>query len=200
VADEIKSAEVRERLVDALQLDLVGPAGQLGNPAEVLPQAPSRWYLTGFLVPLGAESEQRTDEASTEEMDQPGESGGLDDDVPPESAAAKRRYMPSSAGLSVLVPVDAHDLHVAVSWGDYHLRSENPEQWERKPRTETLTIDLSKASEKAREKEVQESAGLFVAYLARPVGAAATEAGLPERGVSFPVEVERIDEASPRNP
>src|ERR1035441_34729 len=100
----MKSAEVRERLVDALQLDLVGPAfvaavhlallapaAQLGTPAEVLPQAPSRWYLTGFLVPLGAETEQRTDEASTEEMDQPGESGGLDDNVPPESAAAKRR-------------------------------------------------------------------------------------------------------------
>jgi hypothetical protein len=112
-------------------------------------------------------------------MDQPGESGGLDDDVPPESAAAKRRYMPSSAGLSVLVPGDAQHLHVAVSWGDYHLRSENPEQWERKPRTETLTIDLSKAGEKAKEKDVQESAGLCVAYLARPVGQAATEAGLP---------------------
>lgn len=44
------SVEVREQLVDALRLDLVGPletaAGrQLGDPNELLSQAPSRWYL-----------------------------------------------------------------------------------------------------------------------------------------------------------
>jgi hypothetical protein len=134
-----------------------------------------------FLVPLGAETDQRTSEASLEDIDQPGEAGGTDDDdVSPESTAAKRRYMPSSIGLSVLVPGDAQQLRVAVSWGDYHLQSERPEQWERRPRSEILSIDLSKASEKAREKEVQESAGLYVAYLARPVGKAATDAGLPE--------------------
>lgn len=178
--DPTNSAQVRERLVDALQLDLVGPAGPLGDPAEVLPQAPSRWYLTGFLVPLGAEVDQRADEASLDDMDQAGEAGGTDDDVPPESAAAKRRYMPSSIGLSVLVPRDAHHLNVAVSWGDYHLQLERPEQWERKPRSEVLTIDLSKASAKAKERDVPDSAGLCVAYLARPVGKAATDAGLPE--------------------
>ena len=42
--------EVRGSLVDALQLDLIGPTGPLGNHKEVLPQTPSRWYLTGFLA------------------------------------------------------------------------------------------------------------------------------------------------------
>ena len=34
--------EVRQELVDALQLDLVGPTGSLGNHKEVLTQSPSR--------------------------------------------------------------------------------------------------------------------------------------------------------------
>ena len=49
------AAAVRSRLLDALRLDLVGPRpGEPGHDAyteEVLPVAPSRWYLTGFLVP-----------------------------------------------------------------------------------------------------------------------------------------------------
>ena len=47
-------AEVRQRLVDALEADLVGPflAPDLpGGGQEVLPLPPSRWYLTGFLAP-----------------------------------------------------------------------------------------------------------------------------------------------------
>ena len=49
------AAGVRNRILDALHLDLVGP--RHGEPddaaytAEVLPVAPSKWYLTGFLVP-----------------------------------------------------------------------------------------------------------------------------------------------------
>src|SRR5580658_3973765 len=125
----MNSVEVREKLVDALRLDLVGPAESLGDPAEVLPQAPSRWYLTGLLVPLGAERAQRSDEASMEDLDQAGEGGGLDDDVTPEPPAARQRYLPSSIGVSLLVPPSAGRLKVAVSWGDYHQRSASPEEW-----------------------------------------------------------------------
>jgi hypothetical protein len=52
----MKPVEVRTELVNALQLDLVGPGDDLGFSVEVLSQAPSRWYLTGFLVPLGADA------------------------------------------------------------------------------------------------------------------------------------------------
>lgn len=55
----MKPVEVRSELADALKLDLVGPSEQLGSPQEVLPQAPSRWYLTGFLVPLDADQSRR---------------------------------------------------------------------------------------------------------------------------------------------
>ena len=51
----MKPVKVRRELADALKLDLVGPNERLGTSNEVLSQAPSRWYLTGFLVPLDAD-------------------------------------------------------------------------------------------------------------------------------------------------
>jgi len=35
--NSMNSVDVREKLVEALRLDLVGPSANLGDPAEVLP-------------------------------------------------------------------------------------------------------------------------------------------------------------------
>jgi len=43
------AAEVRAHLVRALETDLIGPYGD----DEELERAPSKFYLTGFLVPSG---------------------------------------------------------------------------------------------------------------------------------------------------
>lgn len=172
------SVEVRAKLVEALKLDLVGPTDNLGKPDEILPQSPSRWYMSGFLVPIGAERDQRVDEAATEDLDQPGETGGLDDDVQPERPAARQRNLPSSIGISLLVPATAKELKVRVTWGDYR-RSESGEEWRRTPRTEILTLDLNAASARPREKNVPNSNGLVVAYLMRRVGILAAESGVP---------------------
>jgi len=175
----MKSVEVRSELVKALKLDLVGPEGNLGNPEEILPQAPSRWYLTGFLVPIGAERAQRMDESANEELDQAGETGGLDDDVQPERPAARQRFFPSSIGVSLLAPKQAAKLDVRVSWGDYRRRSESAEQWERKPRSENITLDLANAASRPREKKVPNSSGLKIAWLSRPAGMLIEGAGVP---------------------
>ena len=92
--------EVRQELVDALQLDLIGPSGPLGDQKETLTQMPSRWYLTGFLVPTDADEDQRTDPTCNDELDQAAEPAGLDDDTTPEKTAARRSYLPSSMGMS----------------------------------------------------------------------------------------------------
>ena len=65
----MKPVEVREQLVDALRLDLVGPEPGSELEREMLPQPPSRWYLTGFLVPPEAGEEQRSEETAGEEVD-----------------------------------------------------------------------------------------------------------------------------------
>ncbi|HET9741888.1 MAG TPA: DISARM system helicase DrmA [Terriglobales bacterium] len=178
----ISSVDVRGKLVDALRLDLVGPSDTLGDRNEVLPQAPSRWYLSGFLVPLGADQSQRASEDSAEDLDQAGESGGADDDEEPERPAARQRYLPSSIGVSVLVPAATKQLAVTVSWGDYRRRSEGKEEWERIPRQETVAIDLARATEQtqqSREVEVPKSSGVMIAYLSRKVGALGKDAGVP---------------------
>ena len=132
------AAEVRSKLAAALQLDLVGPPDGLGSLTEVLPQAPSRWYLTGFLVPLDADDLQRVDEDSNEEVEAANDAGGADDATPTEPASARKRFLPSSIGLSVLVPESAKNLRVRVRWGDYKLRKVadghgSGEEWERTP-------------------------------------------------------------------
>ncbi|MBI5366349.1 MAG: helicase [Planctomycetes bacterium] len=113
------SEEVRGGLVEALRLDLVGPDHRHAFAAELLPDPPSRWYLTGFLVPRAAPEEQKADATVTEEIDAAGDAGAGDDVAPPDRAAARRSYLPSSMGLSVLAPAGTPALTVTVEWGDY---------------------------------------------------------------------------------
>ncbi len=179
MAGEMTSAEVRSKLVEALRLDLVGPGTNLGDPKEVLPQAPSRWYLTGFLVPLGAKAEQKTDETAADELDQAGDGGAVDEDVPADKPSARPRFFPSSIGASVIVPAGMKGMRVIVHWGDYRRSKEPPEEWDRTPREEVVPIDLTKATDQPRELKVPASDGLVVAYLSRPVGILATGAEVP---------------------
>lgn len=114
------SADVREYLVEALRLDLIGPRPQDDDlQAERLPQAPSRWYLSGYLVPTNAPEEQRAQDTG-EELDEAGDDQhGSDDAATPERGSGKRVFLPSSIGLSILVDPATARLDVTVCWGDY---------------------------------------------------------------------------------
>ena len=50
----MKSSEVRDELIRALRLDLIGPEPGSAHEREELPHEPSRWYVGGFLVPFEA--------------------------------------------------------------------------------------------------------------------------------------------------
>jgi hypothetical protein len=173
--------EIRHHLVHSLGLDLIGPdcGSELLN--EVLPQAPSRWYLTGFLVPIDADEGQKADESAVESVDELSEAGGTDDDATPEPAAARRAVFASSMGLSLLVPKEAKELRVTVRWGDYrplHAAVEEGQEeaegarasggWQRTDRAEELTLKLP-MSQKPAERDVPKSNGLKVALSVRPV-------------------------------
>ena len=161
------SASVRHYLTEALRLDLIGPRSADGTlQHERLPQAPSLWYMTGFLAPTGAPDAQRAQDAD-EELDDPAEPmQGSDDSSTPERGSGKRVILPSSMGLSILVRTESRHLAVTVSWGDYTpdrgnaddetgVREEEPEgdaaaasgryrykPWERHPRAERVPVDL----------------------------------------------------------
>ncbi|MDF5724125.1 MAG: hypothetical protein PUP91_27395 [Rhizonema sp. PD37] len=148
----ITSAEVRSHLIDALQLDLVGPTPDNAIHAEeILDQAPSKWYLTGFLVPYGAPVEQRVDDAGDEDLDVIDCAKSGDDENVPEKSFARKAFFPSSMGLSILVPQKTTQLNVTVQWGDYQpitIEDGEGEQnslsgcWQRIPRQAELIVPL----------------------------------------------------------
>ena len=184
------SVDVRNQLINALRMDLLGP--QPGNPehlqyeGEVLPIAPSRWYLTGFLVPYEAPADQRTDDDGDDELDQLDRVAEGDDENTPEKASARKAFFPSSMGLSVLVPAGLDELRVEVVWGDYAPvpvsdgsagdegdSSHDPAaeragggRWRRLPRSSELVVQLSEGD--PTEYEVPDSAGLRVVVSTRP--------------------------------
>ncbi len=105
----MNSAEIREELVRVLKLDLVGPSPGDSRENEVLDRAPSREYLTGFLIPFEppsghAKPEVGADETEGEQIDLFSNKAATDDDQTPEGASACRAWFPSSIGISVLVP------------------------------------------------------------------------------------------------
>lgn len=119
------SEAVRSELVKALQADLIGPFLPEGHPGageEVLPLAPSRWYLTGFLAPQSARAPDADDEDSQDGLEAGGESKA-DDAGSTEPEAKRRQQFPASMGLSAFLPpgpTDGSDhIEVDVSWADY---------------------------------------------------------------------------------
>jgi len=141
------SAEIRARLATELRLDLIGPSYRdtaLVN--EVLPDPPSRWYLTGFLVPVDTPSRRKARDPQ-EEMDT-AEQAGADDDETPDRGASNPRSLPSSMGLSLLVEPKTQALRVTCRWGEYHREESERDggrkevHWRREQRVVTCDVPL----------------------------------------------------------
>ena len=125
-ASAVTSLEVRTELVEALRLDLVGPRPGHRFEEELLKESPSRWYLTGYLIPEQAPEAQKFDPSSTEQLEGGGDSSGGDDDSSAPEKVSQKSFLPSSLGLSVLVAPGTVSIQAAVTWGDY--RWEDPDQ------------------------------------------------------------------------
>jgi len=134
------SVDIRAHLVDLFRRDLIGPGPQDADLAtERLNESPSRWYLTGFLAPaedpLGLEggdeddnpSAQEEMEIDVEEADSDGAGGAAGDNDEPETPSTRRRFLPSSVGLTVLLSPDVKEIEARVSWGDYRTEPALPE-------------------------------------------------------------------------
>ena len=113
------STEARAKLVEALELDLVGPSNGHPFERELLPRSPRTWYLTGMLVPVDAKVEAHEDPTTDEDIDDASKDNGGDDGGAPDKAAKRRGYLPSSIGLSFLVPPGVDSVNVRAEWGEY---------------------------------------------------------------------------------
>ena len=172
------SLEVRQRLVEALKLDLVGPWAGHALADEQLQGwvRPSNWYLTGFLIPSGTPPDKSSD--PDEDDDFGGEvpnPGGLAEESNEERKAAKKSFLPSSMGLSFLVPQEVSALTVTVCWGDYALaeiegKDEKPVTiWQRTPREESVVVTLAGATDPVAH-DVPSSSGLQLHIVERSIG------------------------------
>lgn len=113
-----ESIHFRELLIEALQVDLVGPSDLLGLHRETLPQAPSSCCLTGFLVPTYIDEDPRYDPKNIDdEVDQAPAVATVDKNQTREQVASKRSYLPSSLGPSVPVPSGSEELQVILRCG-----------------------------------------------------------------------------------
>jgi len=205
----LTATDVRARLCDALDLDLVGPRHARGSGSDLPPlgserlsTAPSRWYLTGFLAPKRAAPEAKEDVDQGEEIDSGGEKYRDHDPDPVERRAAVRARFPSSMGLSLLVPEESRSLEAIVRWGDYQPKPPmqkdesapptssdsklgGPAEWQRTARTERIVVDLPAPIDKPVDLPVPNSDGIMLALALRPVtdGRAGVAAGV--RAVSL---------------
>jgi hypothetical protein len=176
--------EVRRDLIDALHLDLIGPSGDLGDPSEVLSQPPSRWYLTGFLVPTDAAEEQKFDPTSSEDVDQAPTIASVDENEAPEKTAARRTQLPSSMGISVLLPSGIDHLNATVRYGLYVQPDDSdsgstPQIWQRIPQQQTVPLNFGRECPAKGEVRVPDSGGVELVWSLRGVPEVGGDGGLP---------------------
>jgi hypothetical protein len=141
-----RSVDIRARIVETFRRDLIGPLPEAVQPndadlqRERLSENPSRWYLAGFLAPtddpagLDAADERQSDLANLEEneievsdADGEGAGGAAGDQEQPDAPSASRRFLPSSIGLTVLLPPDVSEITARITWGDYRTEPPLPE-------------------------------------------------------------------------
>jgi hypothetical protein len=182
------SVAVRERLVEALKLDLVGPWAGHPFAEEQLPGwvRPSNWYLTGFLIPSGTPVDKRADADEDDNLDTVAESTGLVEESVEERQAAKKGFFPSSIGLSFLVPKGVHALAVTTTWGDYTRAKvaggadeKTRAAWQRVPREATASVTLKGGGLEPIEVDVPGSGGLQLHVVERPITAEDLDQHIP---------------------
>jgi len=130
------SQDVRSKLVDLLRRDLIGPHPDLDHDLgrEVLKdEKPSRWYVGGFLVPAydgkapATDDEDKAEAAeddllASETLDGPPRGGDLGQAAEEQDTAdqpPKDRFLPSSIGLTVMLPEAVSEIELRATWGDY---------------------------------------------------------------------------------
>ncbi len=163
--------QVRQQLTNSLLLDLVGPTGPIGDHNETLSQQPSKWYLTGFLVPTESSETQKVDETVTEQLDQSAVPSNGDEAGMSEPPVARRSYLPSSCGISFLIAAKSITLQAIVRWGDYERidkeKPQSPNHWQRKPREQIVDLKVGSDPIASGIENVPNSGGLQVVWNAR---------------------------------
>ena len=121
--DSFKYAQVRQKILDAVRQDLIGPRG--GENEVLEKESPTQTYITGILFPADSaitEDENYNDIEFTDAgPDSEGENYGFntDEDEKPEDSVKKGFQRPSSMGISFYIKSDVKQLNATVRYGKY---------------------------------------------------------------------------------
>lgn len=121
--DSFKYAQVRQKILDAVRQDLIGPIG--GENETLEKDSPTQTYITGILFPADSaitEDENYNDIEFTDAgPDSEGENYGFstDEDDKPEDSVKKGFQRPSSLGISFYIKNDVKQLNAIVRYGKY---------------------------------------------------------------------------------
>lgn len=119
---DFKHAIVRQKILDAVRKDLIGPS----SVNEKLNEIPTSSYITGLLFPADTavtEDENYYDVEFTEKkFDADGESmeAGIFEEEEPEDRITGGFQKPSSIGVSFYVADDVQKINVYINWGKYY--------------------------------------------------------------------------------
>ena len=195
------SVDARERLVEAVNLDLVGPWAGHRYAAERLRgwTRPSNWYLTGFLIPTSTPAETNADRDEDDDLSTVPADGGLAEESAEERKTAKKGFFPSSIGLSFLADDATAEIAVVARWGDYERRAVadgdeggTVEVWQRQAREQTVSVSLHRAGDY----DVPSSGGMKLSVAVRTVdGRGHSELPAGTRSVSVFLVNERAAKA-----
>lgn len=115
--NRFKYAEVRQKIIDAIRTDLIGPL----SPEEELDENPRYAYLVGMLEPQQDENAVDENEqeikADVDYYKNEDFTAGEDDDNEPISTT--RFKLPTSIGISFYVESSLEGICLDVTWGDY---------------------------------------------------------------------------------
>lgn len=147
--DRFKYAKARQKIIDALRMDLLGPRDE----NEVLDERPDTAYILGILEPKteSLNSVEMNDEDVEMDMnveDNHDYSSNDEDDNEPVSNT--HIAMPSSIGISFYVSSDTSEFNIDISWGDYVTstntivdkdgKERNKSTFVRQPMKETIVV------------------------------------------------------------
>ena len=142
-------SEVRQKIIEALRKDLVGPLEE----NEVLDESPMFEYLTGMLYPqVLADCLETELDADVDRSEQDSDYTPQPDEDDNEPMTATRFKQQSTIGMSFYLRKDTNKIKAIVSWGDYiksteKYTNEKGEEktrplYTRQPMKETIEIDF----------------------------------------------------------
>lgn len=148
---DFKHAIVRQKILDAVRKDLIGPA----SDCEQLNEVPTSSYITGLLYPADTdvtEDENYNEVEFTEKnFDADGETleAGIFEEEEPEDRVKGGFQKPSSIGVSFYVSDDVQKVNAYINWGKYYA-----EQVQGEVIDETLEEDAENKKKKKQKTEI----------------------------------------------